>query len=141
MRGVKLAVIVAALAVIVSLFGILLWSGGGPVRRTAAERASAQFHTRFDAGLYREIYADAYFPSDSEESFVAFLDRSSRMIGRCDRAIPTQRIFHFNLGASETADMQYTRRCEKADVSEAALWQWNGGRWRLVQFHLAPLLR
>jgi hypothetical protein len=141
MRGVKIAFIVVSFAVLVSLLAAFLRWGGGGDRRAAAYRASDLLHQRLDAGLYREIYTDAYFPSDSEESFVTFLDRTHRMIGRCGLTIPTQRIFHFNLGASETADMQYTRRCEKADVSEAALWQWSGDRWRLVQFHIAPLLR
>ena len=140
MRRIRRGLLGILILIALALLGTTLWCGGGANRKAAADRASATLHARYDAGRYHDIYKDASFSADSEEAFVTFLDLISRTAGRCGRAVPKRRAFHYDF-TSETAEMRYSRHCERADVNEDILWRWDGNIWRLTQFHVAPMVR
>ena len=101
-----------------------------------AAQAVTQFHTQFNEGQYREIYAEAheeFRKNISEADFIAALEEMNRKLGKVRATSTTNFRLSYQLGsktATITCETEFTEFTE-GKASEEFTWGLGDGQARL----------
>ena len=107
-----------------------------------AENAVQQFHSRYNARQYHDMYMDAdqmFRESGSEASLAELLDAIHRKLGNVEGATQNDREANWNSSTGTRVALSYRVKFSQGEGTEEFLWQAKGKAAKLLAYNINSL--